>query len=77
MTLELSDQPEWIDCGGLRGEGFESYVPPAHGGPCAMGYTSRRGRHWIVFPTYKEAELPRRAPAGLILAATATLASIR
>ena len=56
MTLGRLDLPEWIDGGGHRGEGFETYVSPAHGGPCAMGYIGWRGRHWVVFPSYKEAE---------------------
>lgn len=54
--LKSSDWPEWIDGGGHRGEGFGTYVLPTHGGPCAMGYNSRHGRHWAVFPTYEEAE---------------------
>lgn len=40
MPLQTFDRPEWIDAGGFRGEGFETYVPPEHGGPCAMGFNS-------------------------------------
>jgi hypothetical protein len=54
--LELLNRPDWIDGGGYRGEGFVTYVPPAHGGPCALGYSSRHGRHWAVFPSYKDTE---------------------
>jgi hypothetical protein len=51
MTLERLDLPQWINGGGLRGDGFETYVSPAHGGPCAVGYNDRRGRHWVLFPS--------------------------
>ena len=40
--LERLHRPEWIDGGGHRGEGFDTYVSPAHGGPCALSYDSRR-----------------------------------
>lgn len=56
MPLQLFDRPLWIGGGGHRDEGFESLVPPEHGGPCAVGYSSGRGRHWAVFASYQEAK---------------------
>jgi len=55
VPLEPLSTAEWVEAVGVRGDGFLSYVSPAHGGPCAVGYCTRVGRLWAVFPSYQEA----------------------
>lgn len=50
MTLENAERREWNHGGGHLDEGFESYVSPAHGGPCAMNYRNRCCSNWAIFP---------------------------
>jgi hypothetical protein len=55
MSLTIPERPEWHEAGGHIGEGYESFVPAGHGGPCAMEYYGRSGQQWAVFASYREA----------------------
>jgi hypothetical protein len=55
LALALLKDPEWYDGGGHQSEGYGSYVPAGHGGPCAMGFYARRGQQWAVFSNYEQA----------------------